>query len=184
VAGEVGRATKVNASIVRREFRLSIRDSGFDRNANLTTFIKGSSGTLRDSGQLMRSVAFRSISPFRAEVGVLKGDPSANIAIIVHEGATIPVTAKMRGMFAALADASSGQRTPGRLRGRARELFDRRSEGWKPLRPSTTAIRVPARPYMRRVVERPELHRALAKNWLAAAAAAIAGTRASLSTRV
>jgi hypothetical protein len=187
ISTEMRRATRTNAFMVRREVRLNLRDGNHARNAPLTTFIKGSTRPLIGPGpgaQLFQSIHFRSQSPFRAEIGVLKGDTNANIAIIVHEGATIPVTPAMRGMFAALQDASEGRREPGTLRGRARDLYGRRPKGWKALKPTTVAIRIPARPFIRQVVEREDLNRAVGRNWLAAAAAAIAGTRAQLRTDV
>ena len=177
ITSEMKRATFINAGIVKREVRLNIRDGGHTPNAVLTRFIKGSSRPLIDQpGGLFQAIAFRSTGPFRAEIGVLKGDPAANIAFIVHQGATIPVTAKMRGMFAALQDASEGRREPGSLTGRARELYARQQKGWKALKPSTVAIRIAPRPFFRQAVENQELNNRVAENWLAAAASAVAGT--------
>jgi len=184
VTAEMKRATRTNAAIVRREVKESLRGGSYAANAVLTRFIKGSSRPLVDTGQLFKAIAFRSTSPFRAEIGVLKGHHSANIALIVHEGATIPVTPAMRGMFALLEDVSEGRREPGRLTGRARELYARQEKGWKALRPSTTAIRIPPRRFFLPVIQNAELHRLLAKNWLAAAAAAVTDTRAKFRTRV
>jgi len=184
IESEMKRATRTNAAMVKREVREHLRSGSHAKNAPLTIFIKGSSKPLVDRAQLFKSVHFRSQSAFRAEIGLLRGDTNINIALAVHEGATIPVTNAMRGMFAALQSASEGKREPGSLRGRAKELYARRPQGWKALKPSTTSIRIPARPFLREVIERPELNNAVARNWLAAAAAAIAGTRATFRTDV
>lgn len=187
IESEMKRATRTNAFMVRREIRENLRSGSHARNAPLTVFIKKSTKPLIGPGpgaQLFQSIHFRSQSAFRAEIGVLKGDENANIAMIVHEGTTIPVTNAMRGMFAALQSVSEGKREPGSLRGRAQELYARRPQGWKALKPSTTMIRIPARPFLREVIERDDLNNAVARNWLAAAAAAIAGTRAIFRTDV
>lgn len=183
------RATRTNALLLRKEIRANISEAKYAKsrapNAELTRFIKGSSKPLVDKpGGLFQSITSVVIDPFRAEVGVKKQARGAQAAIIVHEGAQVNVTPKMRGMFAALADASQGRRDPGSLRGRARELFERRSEGWKALKPGTTVIRIPRRPFIEEVVESNDVRKIIAQNWLQGAAGALIDRRLKFQTSV
>lgn len=172
-------ATKVNALVVQREVRDNIRKGLYANNrapnAALTVAIKRSSKPLIDSGHLFKSVTTVQTDWHTAEVGVLRGDPGANIAEVVHEGRMIPVTQAMRSLFAMLAEASDGSIDPSKLTGRAQELFARMPKGWKALRPSTTHIRIPPRPYLREVVEDQRVNDLCGRNWLTAAARATAG---------
>lgn len=172
-------ATGVNAFVVRREVRDSVRKATYATNrapnAALTSAIKRSSKPLVDSGHLFKSVTSVQTDWHTAEVGVLRGDPHVAIAEIVHEGRDIEVTQSMRALFAILAEASAGSIDPSRLTGRAQELFGRMSKGWKALRPSTTHIKIPARPYLREVVEDPRVNLLCGKNWLTAISRATAG---------
>jgi hypothetical protein len=176
---QVARATELNAMLVDAEVRRAIKNkkTGGPANAALTVLIKKSKKPLVDSGQLFKSVTYKMLTEFTAEVGVLKGDASANIAVAVHEGATIKVTARMRAMFAMLAAASGarGKRRAAivsKLTGRAEELWKRRKNGWKALKPSTTHIRIPPRPFIRVVIEDPRIRRRAFKNWQKAIKAA------------
>lgn len=179
-------ATKANAMLVVDAIRHNIKSGAFASarvpNASLTIEIKRKRKPLIDSGGLIKAAMYEVQSPYRAEVGYLRGAPKTDIAIINHEGATIPVTDRMRKMFAALAVASSTGSTlgPGGLMGRAAELFARKPGGWKPLRPSTVAIRIPARPFVKEVIDNDALQQAVAENYLKAESMAIADLPVSM----
>jgi hypothetical protein len=176
----LSKATSVNGLFVRREIRTNIRTAKYalDRpgNAPLTSFIKGSTKPLVDRGELFKAISSRKLNPTTVEVGVKKGSPHVDIAVVTHEGAIIPVTKKMRGLFARLADVSAGKRSPNTLTGRALELWERRPEqgGWKALKAGTTAIKIPKRPYIKEVVEHYDVRAHVFENWKQAAAAGLA----------
>jgi hypothetical protein len=162
------RATQANALILRREIRLNIRGAKYAANrapnAARTVFIKGSTKPLVDRGQLVQALTSQVQSYGRAEIGVSRMAREANVARIVHEGAIVPVTGKMRRMFRALSDVSRGKRDPSTLRGRAAALYARQKKGWKPLKESTTELRIPPRPFIREVVEDGRVQRMIWEN--------------------
>lgn len=182
---------QVTAKVILREIRQNIKRGNYagsrTPNAPLTRAIKRSSLPLADRGQLFKAITSKPIDWHSVEIGVVKGDDRANIALIVHEGVQIPVTDKMRRMFQALAEASDGGRSPSTLTGRAAELWARMSGGWKALRASTDVIRIPPRPFIREVIEHPAIERFVAENLLKTTQRAIAGlpvTAAHLKTQV
>lgn len=183
------KATTLNAMILRREIRENVKSGkyapgGRVPNAALTAFIKGSTKPLVDTGQLFQAITSTIFGYGRAEIGVARTSPTANVAAVVHDGAVIRVTGKMRRMFRALADVSSGRKDPSTLRGRAAALYARRRKGWKPLKQSTTVIRIPPRPYIREVMESAAVQRRINENWLAAGAAAVANVAPKLRTDI
>jgi hypothetical protein len=187
----VGIATGVNAFVVRREIRDNVRKGLYADNravnAVLTTKIKRSTKPLVDSGHLFKAITSVQTDWHTAEVGVLRGDPNANIAEIVHEGRLIEVTQSMRALFAMLAEASNGSIDPSKLTGRAQELFARMPRNWKALRPTTTHIRIPPRPYIREVVESDGVNKLCGKNWMTGIVRATAGlpvTQAHMDRKV
>lgn len=170
-------AAKANAELAERAIKQNILRGSYAKgrppNARLTREIKRGRRPLVDSKQLWKSVVAVVQSPTRVEVGVLRSDPRAWIAVVNHEGITIPVTPAMRAMFRALAIASETG-DDSKLSDRAKFLFGRKPDGWKPLKPSTAAIRIPSRPFIREVVEDVEFRELVARNWLRAAALGVA----------
>lgn len=158
----VQKATGKNALLSQAAIRKSIKSNVPPRNADLTAAIKGSTGTLRDHGDLFGSVTHKVLSPTTAFAGILRTDDMYNIGLTLHEGATISVTPRMRAMFFVLWLASKGQ-VDG-LDGRAAELFERHKD-WKPLKKSTDAIRIPARPFVTRAFENDKLKKRIVTNW-------------------
>lgn len=92
-------ATRANALFMVREIRKRITAGDYAANAAMTVEIKGSSKPLVDSGRLFQSVTHRRLAPSVYFVGVLRTSKAYNMALIVHEGAEVPVTAKMEAMF-------------------------------------------------------------------------------------
>lgn len=99
----------------------------------LTIERKGSSKALIDNGDLVGSITYELVDDDKVFVGLLRtakgkgGQPLVNIGRVHEEGCLIPVTQKMRGWF----------------------LYN---FGVK-LRPETTHIRIPARPFLKPVLE-------------------------------
>lgn len=169
-------ATSANGAIARRAIRDHIKGGVSPADSPLTVFIKGSSKPVVDSpGGIFQSIASVVIDPFTVEVGVKKGDRSADYARVVHEGARIKVTPAMRAMFGYLADVSDGKRDASELTGRAADLWRRRPGGWKALKHSTTHIRIPGRPFIEEALDNDALRKKLGENWLRAWAAGLVG---------
>lgn len=173
---ELRRATELNSKITEREVRKKIGKSsqaGWDPLSNLTMDIKRSKGMLFDKGELFKAITSKVVSYKSAFIGVLRtakgkgGQQLANVALVLHEGASIKVTQKMRRMFWALWAARVGIIDPANLVGRAREIWERtrgKAEIYK-LSGQTTAIRIPSRPFIREVFENKDLLVKLKNNW-------------------
>lgn len=169
-------ATAYNAGLVRKQARSVIQGGMEPKNAALTKFIKRSSKPLADNAELYKAITSIVTNAFTAEIGVRKGDSTANTAVAVHEGARVKVTPAMRAMFARLHEVSEGGASPSTLTGRAAELWKRRPRrGWKPLRKGTTHIRIPPRPFMAVAMDDKAMLDRMAKAWSDAYAASIAG---------
>lgn len=174
---EIRRATQFNAMKVQREIRQNIRNGKFEPNSSFTILTKRSSKPVVDSGELFKAIAYKLLTDTRAEVGIIKTSGAANYGIIVHEGAVIPVTPAMRGMFYALARYSEGSLDYSELGERAQEIVDHAKRGakFKPLDKMTTRLLIPGRPFIRDVIEDPALQLQISANWLKAVSYAIAG---------
>lgn len=135
---EVAKATKRNALVAEAYIKRGInRGARYEPNSVITIAIKGSSRPLVDTGALSASITSR-VKWDVAFIGVLRSTQRKsrdgnsydllNVAFVVHEGAAIRVTDKMRRFFALMA-----RENPGR---------------WFPIRPGTKIIRIPGRPFL------------------------------------
>jgi hypothetical protein len=158
------KATRLNGKLGEAAQRKEIQQGVPPRNAPLTQAIKGGDKPLVHTSALFASITSRIIKDTVVFVGVLRTNARYNIAVAVHEGATISVTPKMRGLFFALWQASSGAMDPNKLSPRAKELFEA-TQDWKPLSSSTTAIIIPPREWVKRSFERPEVQAMAKANW-------------------
>lgn len=162
----VRRAAVLNGALAVRAVRKSIREGAYTPNAELTIALKGSSKPLVDSGHgIFQAVTSEVQDDWTVFVGILRADEHYDIAVALHDGCTIPVSDKMRGMFLVLWQASIGARSPSELTGRAAELWARQPKDWKPLKSSTTAIIIPARPFLAAAFSDSTLKAAVKKNW-------------------
>jgi len=154
-------AIKLSCLIVVAKIRETIKEGNFATNAPLTALIKGDSKPLigyRAGAQLFGSVTHY-VSKLEGFVGVMKNDAEYGIAITIHQGTEIKVTDKMRGMFLALWQVSQGKMDPNELTGAVRELYDQMPNKWLPLKKSTKAIVIPARPFIYDTFDKPEVMR-------------------------
>lgn len=173
---QLRRATMLNAKLVERQIRQVIRSGEFERNANLTVALKGSTKPLVDQGQLFQFITSKVIDDTTAFVGVLRTDDNYNIVQTIHNGANIPVTKRMRGLFFILWQAGQGDFPLDRLEGRAAELFQKMPNaryGWRPLKDSTTHIIIPPRPFIHEAMDDRKLQLRIKENWVMAVQAAL-----------
>lgn len=162
----VGQATARNVKFLTKAIRKQIQRGGFAKNAALTAAIKGSSKPLVDYADLFKAITAKKLAWDHAFVGLLRTSGAYNVGLIVHEGADVPVTAKMRNLFWVLAIASQevGTGAAPELTGRAAELFAR-FQSWRPLNPGTRIIRIPPRPFVLQAMEDPALRRQVERGW-------------------
>jgi len=152
----VRKATKKNALIAEGEIKSDISAGKFKPNAPLTAALKGSGKPLVDSGELFASIVSEDRRWDTALVGVLKNVrkrdkagkfiPGATIKVasILHSGATIKVTEKMRRYMAAMA-----RKDP---------------KHFRPIKPGTRVIVIPARPFLESAVK-DKMVRKYQNNW-------------------
>jgi len=160
------RATALNGKIAEATIRNTIKAGVDPANANLTIMIKSSSKPLVDKpGGLFQAVTSVVVDHTTVFAGVLSTDGDYDIAIALHEGATIAVTPRMRGMFFWLWHASEGRIQPVDLDGRAAELWERAPGGWVPLKESTTHIVIPSRPFIQKAFADKEMREKAKHNW-------------------
>jgi len=173
----VAKATRNNAHYVQAQIRKGLQRGRFRRNAPLTVAIKGHGKPLNETGaQLFPAISTDVKSWKKALVGVFATSGVYNIALTIHDGATIAVTQKMRGLFFLLWQASIGGIDPGELTGRAAELWRKMPGGWKPLRKNTTHIKIPPRPFVKRVFNDKRVQQRVKNVWAKAVKAAIKET--------
>lgn len=139
------------------------------RLSGLTIALKGSTKALVDTGELLKSITSELVTWDMVIVGVLKsravrdeltGDVKDVIMLakILHDGADIPVTPRMRRFFFWLAN---GVGSP--VRGKIHAL-----------RSGTKVIHIPARPFMKGVLDK-AMRRMYKTEWQAAVNKALAG---------
>lgn len=161
------RATKLNGLVAERLQRKTIQSGqNLKKNAALTVLIKGANKPLVDSpGGLFQSITSEVIDDFTAFAGVLRTNDSFNVGIALHEGYQMNVTRDMRSLFIVLWKASTGQLDPSKLKGRAKELFERLSHSWLPLKKDTSVIVVPPRRWIKIAFSNTQMVKQCRDNW-------------------
>lgn len=162
------RATRLNGAVAEEHIRDTIKVGKYEANAELTQALKGQDKPLigfHAGAPLFNGITSKMINDTTLFVGVLKTEDVYNIALTLHEGASITVTPAMRGMFYFLSQVSAGKRPASILSGRAAELWALKSSDWYPLKASTTVIIIPARRFIEQAFANKKM-RAIAKaNW-------------------
>lgn len=118
--------------------------------------IKGSEATLIDTGELVAAIQPIKVSPYEVFLGISQKSPEFPRAYILHQGGQIKVTDAMRWFFFVLWLVSEDKMDPSELGVEAKASYDR-WQGWTPLREDTEYIRIPARPFMRVIFDKPGL---------------------------
>jgi len=150
----VKKATELNVIAGADQVKKDIYGNKFLANSALAVAIKGSSRPLVDTGALVGSLIGRALAWNVGEIGVLrKGPHTQNIAVILHFGAKVPVTDKMRRYFHWLAS---------------------KNPKVKPLKKTTTVIVIPPRPFMESALTL-GMQAEYKKNWEVAVMAALRG---------
>jgi len=160
------RATALNGKLAEATIRNTIKAGMSPANAALTIMIKSSSKPLVDQpGGLFQAITSQVMDHTTVFAGVLSTNGEYDIALALHEGATINVTPRMRGMFFWLWQASEGKLPPNELEGRAAQLWERSPGGWAPLKDSTTHIIIPPRPFIQRAFANRDMRLKAKENW-------------------
>lgn len=162
------------AFLAEKLVRQELTNARTEKNADLTIALKGSTKPLVDKGRLFQAITSKRVAPGVFFVGVLKrrvveGKSEGtsldivNIAEAIHDGISIPVTNRMRGLFRALWWATRrhylrGERMAiSKLKSKRAQYLARRAYRLGneifPLKPGTTSIRIPSRPFVRNVFE-------------------------------
>lgn len=160
-------AQKRNALFAEGEIKSKIMGEGnYASNSVITIAIKGSSRPLVDTSGLVASITHAVPKWDIAFIGVLKSVAKTsedgrkydllNVAFILHEGATIKVTQKMRNFFAMMA-----RENPGR---------------WFPMNPGTKVIHIPRRPFLE-PAESEAMEKIYVRQWNRAIQAALSGRK-------
>jgi hypothetical protein len=145
---------------------------------------------LVDTGRLWQSIKGTTESWHRGFAGVLSTAKAntrtsrkgiqrvTNLGMILHDGATIRVTPKMRAMFTALMRVTVFGKKRKTLRGRALEIHKKIPSGAKvyALSPSTTAIKIPARPFVTPTARNQTIRHKCYRNWMNAVMIALLST--------
>jgi len=181
---EVRRATQRNALIVQRAIRKRIQEGDYAANSPLTLAIKApKSKPLVVSGGLFQAITQELASDFVAFVGLKFGAKGkdrqdlVNVGLALHEGFTLKVTPAMRrAVFAKMranrskakeqhlakipgARVESGPATRGGdgrfVKGAKIRVEGQGAETWV----------IPSRPFVRQVIEDPEIQQQLRTNW-------------------
>jgi hypothetical protein len=167
------RANRLSGKVIEAKIRDKIKEGKFEANKPLTVFIKGDNKPLvgvETGAHLFGSITSKEIDPKTVFIGVLRTNNFYNIALKLHEGVEIKVTDKMRGLFFVLWKASEGELDRSQLSQRAQDLFDytKGRKGWKPLKPGTTKIIIPPRPFIDVTIEDDEVREIVRRNWVTA----------------
>ena len=160
----IRRANALNGKVAEGAIRSTIQSGVEPKNAALTQAIKGGDKPLVDSSALFANITSKVVDDWTVFVGTLRTNKTYNVAKNVHDGMTITVTPRMRGLFFRLWKASQDARFAEGLEGRAAALYER-YQGWLPLNPSTESIVIPARPYINKTFEDSGLRGTLLDNW-------------------
>lgn len=186
---DVRKATTQAAMIVVKEIKKRISGRSYSPNAQLTILIKKSTLPLVDDSDLYNSITHMTVDEKSAFVGVLRkveidGRPAADLALMLHEGASITVTNAMRGLFFALASVGEGRMQASELTGRAAELATQlgsRIKKIRPLKASTSVIVIPPRPFLKVPFEDRALLGRIKQIWERAVDASIRGAPPGVS---
>lgn len=170
---QVKKANAFNGKVMQAAIRRVIKSNVPPANRALTVAIKKSSKSLVDKGDLWGSVSSHQLSWDKVFVGIHRTHSAYNIGRFLHDGGSIPVTDRMRNMFTLLWYASNGSLDPSKLEGRAAELWERMPGGWLPLKPSTAAIVIPSRPFIKQAFADDAARKRVEANWTKAVQAAI-----------
>jgi len=181
-----------------REARRAIRAQQYAPNSPVTVILKGSSTPLVDRGDLFQGLTWAQPDPYTVQLGVMRravGDKGINVALILHEGATINVRkypqvrakvwAMTRDALGAERMAALTPRSRKAVKGAAHALglsapqrraaFARMGRGRAPGGTGSDVWIIPARPFVTRPIEAPAFGTAVVEHYGQAVRAAFGG---------
>jgi len=170
-ARHVRKATIKNCLYMIREIKQAIRDKNYTANAQLTLALKKGDIPLLDEKNLFDAITYQLQSSFNAEIGIFNAQSSGGVSSgpvpmrklteLMHTGYTITVTPAMR---AAIMAALMGQRNKKtkRLTGRAKASLKHMA---KQSGSGNKTFRVPPRPFLTAVWQRPDMQKMIQRNW-------------------
>lgn len=165
----IKRGTTKNAIAIRRQIRQEIKKGVPPRNAPLTKAIKGGTKPIVGTAgaDMFNAITYSVPAWDTAFIGLLRTNKNYNVGKVVHNGAVIKVTKKMRVMFWYLWKTSIGSFAPSLLEGRAKIIWNEsKTKKFYPLEDSTKAIVIPKRPFIRYAMKDPSLLRVVRTHWL------------------
>jgi hypothetical protein len=165
----VGKAVELNAKLVERRIRKVFQGGMQPPQSELQAWIKGADKPGVDNADLFKAVTSTRLKKMTYFVGVKRTSAEFNVAEIVHFGAVISVTKKMRGMFFLMWLVDQGRMDESELKGRAAELYSRRKGEWKPLKAGTTQIIIPGRPFVTLAMQDARTRKKIEENFRKAA---------------
>jgi hypothetical protein len=199
-AARLAKGTSIAGERIGRQFqrnaRSRIRGKAYGENSPVTVILKGSSTPLVDKGDLFQAVTFEVIDPYNVRLGVMRravGDQAINVALILHEGATIDTRKhpKVRAkVFAMLRDRMGAERLAAlNPRSRAsvrkaaavlglsqkRAMHARQGRGTAPGGTGSPIWIIPARPFIATPIQDPEFRKFIVVQYAQAVRAAIGG---------
>jgi len=162
----------------QREARKRIRGQDYAPNSPVTVILKGSSTPLVDRGDLFQGLTYDQPDPYTVRLGVMRravGDKGINVALILHEGATVDVRRhpQVRAkVFAMMRDSLSAERLAalnpksrrsvkraagvmGLAAPQRRAMFARMGRGGARGGTGSSVWIIPARPFIARPIEDP-----------------------------
>ena len=150
---EVAKATVLNGRIAAKKIRDEIKKGAYEENADLTKILKApkTKPLIGKDGALWAAIGHEVVDSWSTFVGVIKSvkgrseEELIDIAEVLHDGQTITVTQQMRDFFKMLTIKTGG--------------------AVKPLKPSTEAIVIPARPFLENALKDPQLAKVINDNW-------------------
>lgn len=126
-------------------------------NSGMTKEMKGSSKPLVDSGRLMKAFTYKIQGDYSniIHVGVMRTHASANVARIIHQGASVTVTKKMSILFKVLNAYTRGKKAV--LTSERAQILASQSKGIIPALREGTVLNIPPRPFAAELMADPKL---------------------------
>lgn len=179
----LGRALQMAHGRIGRQFqgdaRRAIRSGDYAPNSPMTVILKGSSKPLVDNGDLALSITYDQPDEYQLRLGVMRSsatDKEINVALVLHEGATIDVAkhpkvrmavwAKMKDSMAQYRRADKRFKKARAIKGAAALMGTGAKGGSKDI------WVIPARPFILAAVDNPVFERFIADQYAKAVKAA------------
>lgn len=145
-------ATKQNLLFVKKEITNGILKRKYERNAEITEMLKGQNFPLVDTSEMIQSLETKQKNAFGGEVGYLRNKKTSHggdffkVLTVIHDGAVIKITPKMRRFIFA-------------------KLSEKGLISTLPPKKSTGFIRIKGRPFLEEPLKDKKLNDSIIKRW-------------------